>query len=84
MSRGLTPTPPISYTPTTHLTQEEKEQNRLLAGDLELTQRNMKKTLDQLKEQLGINERLMGVIKVRIALLLCLCLLCAMPYACWV
>lgn len=44
--------------------QEEKEQNRLLAGDLELTQRNMKKTLEQLKEQLGINERLMGVVKV--------------------
>lgn len=51
--------------------QEEKEQNRLLAGDLELTQRNMKKTLDQLKEQLAINERLMGVIKVTIAALLC-------------
>ena len=44
--------------------QEEKEQNRLLAGDLELTQRNMKKTLEQLKEQLGVNERLMGVISV--------------------
>lgn len=44
--------------------QEEKEQNKLLAGDLELTQRNMKKTLDQLKEQLVINERLMGVINV--------------------
>jgi hypothetical protein len=44
--------------------QQEKEQNRLLAGDLELTQRNMKKTLEQLKEQLAINERLMGVVKV--------------------
>lgn len=43
---------------------EEKEQNRLLAGDLELTQRNMKKTLEQLKEQLVINERLMGVVKL--------------------
>lgn len=44
--------------------QEEKEQNRLLAGDLELTQRNMKKTVEQLKEQLVINERLMGVVKL--------------------
>jgi hypothetical protein len=44
--------------------QEEREQNKLLAGDLELTQRNMKKTLEQLKEQLAINERLLGVIAV--------------------
>lgn len=44
--------------------QQEKEQNKLLAGDLELTQRSMKKTLEQLKEQLAINERLMGVVKV--------------------
>jgi hypothetical protein len=36
----------------------------LLAGDLELTQRNMKKTVDQLKEQLAINSRLLGVVKV--------------------
>lgn len=44
--------------------QEEKEQNKLLAGDLELTQRNLKKTMEQLKEQLSINERLMAVVNV--------------------
>lgn len=44
--------------------QDEKEQSKILASDLELTQRNMKKTLDQLKEQIGINERMVEILKI--------------------
>jgi len=43
--------------------EEEKDHSHVLQGDLETGQRNMKRTLDQLKDQLVINERLMGVIK---------------------
>mmetsp|Transcript_24358 Transcript_24358/g.40654 ORF Transcript_24358/g.40654 Transcript_24358/m.40654 type:complete len:913 (-) Transcript_24358:244-2982(-) len=44
--------------------EEEKEHNRVLQGDLDIMHANSRKTLEQLKEQLAVNERLMGVIKV--------------------
>lgn len=44
--------------------QLEKQQNKIVSNDLELTQRNMKKTLDQLNEQIAVNERLLEIVKV--------------------